>query len=119
MESYWTAIVGFLIPQVIAGLIGGFIGVWINTNLENYGLRLSVLFGISGIIAAGAMAEYMFYEHNLVYLLIHSLLGIVTGIFGSSGIDALKDNSHEITNGLVKDVGASLRKKLKSFINRK
>lgn len=119
MGSYTEALIHFLIPQVVAGLIGGFIGAWINAKVDEFGLRLTLLFGLGGVIAAGAVSEYMYYEQDLYYLLVHCILGVVTGIFASSGIDTLKFNAPLMTKNLVEGVGSSLLDRVLTFLKLK
>ena len=58
MELFIEALYSLLIPQVVAALIGGFIGASINIKVELYGWRLSLLFAFGSLISAGALAEY-------------------------------------------------------------
>ena len=50
MELFIEALYSLLIPQVVAALIGGFIGASINIKVDLYGWRLSLLFAFGSLI---------------------------------------------------------------------
>ena len=101
MELMIVALYGLLIPQVVAGLIGGLLGSLISIKVELYGWRLSILFGIGSILCAGALAEYLTYSYDIEFILLHGALGLLVGILGNAAIDALNLASVDFTRKLV------------------
>ena len=113
MENFIIAMHGLLIPQVVAGLLGGLIGAMISVKVELYGWRLSILFAIGSIIGAGALAEYLTYRYNFQFILLHCGLGILVGIVGNAGLDAVNLAAPEYMRKVVKGTGDGLLSKLK------
>lgn len=101
MELFIEALYSLLIPQVVAALIGGFIGASINIKVELYGWRLSLLFAFGSLVSAGALAEYLTYNHNVNFILLHCVLGILVGILGNHLLISINLAAPDFTNKLV------------------
>lgn len=101
MELFIEALYSLLIPQVVAALIGGFIGASINIKVELYGWRLSLLFAFGSLISAGALAEYLTYNHNVQFILLHCVLGILVGILGNHLLISINLAAPDFTSKLV------------------
>lgn len=101
MELFIEALYSLLIPQVVAALIGGFIGASINIKVELYGWRLSLLFAFGSLVSAGALAEYLTYNHYVDFILLHFVLGIMVGILGNSLLISINLAAPDFTNKLV------------------
>lgn len=101
MELFIEALYSLLIPQVVAALIGGFIGASINIKVELYGWRLSLLFAFGSLISAGALAEYLTYNHNVNFILLHCVLGILVGILGNHLLISINLAAPDFTRKLV------------------
>ena len=101
MELMIVALYGLMIPQVVAGLIGGLLGSLISIKVELYGWRLSILFGIGSILCAGALSEYLTITYAIKFILLHGVLGLLVGILGNAAIDALNLASVDFTRKLV------------------
>ena len=118
MEEFLAAMHGLLIPQVVAGLIGGVIGALISMKVDRFGWRLSILFGIGSIIGAGAVAEYLTYVYHIKFILLHCSLGILIGIVGNAALDAINlaapDYMRKVINGTGKGILYKIRKYLPS-----
>lgn len=116
MSGLIEAIYGLLIPQVVAGLLGGLLGAMISIKIELYGWRLSILFGIGSIIGAGALAEYLTYTYEMKFILLHCGLGILVGIVGNSGLDAINLAAPDYMRKVVNRTGDGLMSKLKGIL---
>ena len=101
MELFIEALYSLLIPQVVAALIGGFIGASINIKVELYGWRLSLLFAFGSLISAGALAEYLTYNHDIQFILLHCVLGILVGILGNHLLISINLAAPDFTIKLV------------------
>lgn len=119
MEIYFGAIQVFMIPQVIAGLIGGLLGVacLFKSNKEQYGIELTIIFSVLGVLSAGGFAEYMLTNHSLISVILHTVLGAVAGMVGASGVDAVRLAAPRLTRDIVNGTGEGLVQKVISFIN--
>ena len=101
MQSFLEALYSLLIPQVVAALIGGFIGASSNIKVELYGWRLSLLTAFGSLIAAGALAEYLTYNHDIQFILLHCVLGILVGILGNSLLNSINASAPKFTQDIV------------------
>lgn len=101
MNLFIEALYSLLIPQVVAALIGGFIGASINIKVELYGWRLSLLFAFGSLISAGALAEYLTYNHDVQFILLHCVLGILVGILGNHLLISINLAAPDFTIKLV------------------
>ena len=101
MELLIEALYSLLIPQVVAALIGGFIGASMNIKVELYGWRLSILFALGSLVSAGALAEYLTYNYEIKFILLHFVLGIMVGILGNSLLISINLAAPDFTNKLV------------------
>lgn len=110
------ALYGLLIPQVVAGLLGGLLGAMISLKIELYGWRLSILFGIGSIICAGALAEYLTYTYEVKFILLHCGLGMLVGILGNAAIDSINLAAPEYMNKVVRGTGDGLLTKIKVLL---
>lgn len=115
MELLIEALNRLLIPQVVAALIGGFIGASINIKVELYGWRLSLLFAFGSLGSAGALAEYLTYNHNVNFILLHLVLGIMVGILGNSLLISINLAAPDFTNKLVKVLSNGILEVLKEI----
>lgn len=116
MEDFLIVMHGILIPQVVAGLIGGLLGAMMSIKVDRFGWRLSILFGIGSIIAAGAVAEYLTYVYIIEFILLHCGLGILIGILGNAALDALNLAAPEFTRKIVKGTGDGILHKIKKYL---
>lgn len=116
MELFVEALYGLLIPQVVAGLLGGLLGAMISIKVELYGWRLSILFGIGSIICAGALAEYLTYSYDVKFILLHCGLGMLVGIVGNAGLDAINLAAPEQMRKIVKGTGEGILYKIKKYL---
>ena len=116
MELLVEALYGLLIPQVVAGLLGGLLGAMISIKVELYGWRLSILFGIGSIICAGALAEYLTYSYDVKFILLHCGLGMLVGIVGNAGLDAINLAAPEQMRKIVKGTGEGILYKIKKYL---
>lgn len=119
MELMIVALYGLLIPQVVAGLIGGLLGSLISVKVELYGWRLSILFGICSVISAGALAEYLTYSNGLEFILLHCVLGVLVGVVGNSALDALNLAAPEHMRKIVNGTGDGILYKIKEYFGNK
>ena len=101
MELFIEALHSLLIPQVVAALIGGLIGASMNIKVELYGWRLSILFALGSLVSAGALAEYLTYNYNIKFILLHFVLGIMVGILGNSLLISINLAAPDFTSKLV------------------
>lgn len=101
MELFIEALYSLLIPQVVAALIGGFIGASMNIKVELYGWRLSILFALGSLVSAGALAEYLTYNYDIKFVLLHFVLGIMVGILGNSLLISINLAAPDFTHKLV------------------
>lgn len=115
MELLIEALNRLLIPQVVAALIGGFIGASMNIKVELYGWRLSLLFAFGSLVSAGALAEYLTYNHNVNFILLHLVLGIMVGILGNSLLISINLAAPDFTNKLVKVLSNGILEVLKEI----
>ena len=115
MELFIEALYSLLIPQVVAALIGGFIGASINIKVELYGWRLSILFAFGSLVSAGALAEYLTYNHDVNFILLHCVLGILVGILGNSLLNSINLAAPDFTNKLVNVLSNGILEVLKEI----
>lgn len=119
MEIFINAIGVFKLPQVIAGLLGGCIGAGLlaKAYLEVYSKGLCLLFGMLGVISAGAASEYALIHWEIVSIFLHTILGAISGIVGASGIDAVRLAAPKLMKDLVEGTSESIVTKVISLIN--
>lgn len=115
MELFIEALYSLLIPQVVAALIGGFIGASINIKVELYGWRLSLLFAFGSLVLAGALAEYLTYNHNVQFILLHCVLGILVGILGNHLLISINSAAPDFTSKLVNVLSNGILEVLKEI----
>ena len=118
MELLMIALEVFTVPQVIAGLVGGFIGVGLllKSYVPLYGWGVSLLFAMIGLISSGAAAEYAFLHWGITSIFLSAILGAISGVVGASGIDALRLASPQFMRDLIDGSSESLVTKLISLI---
>ena len=116
MEQFIIAMHGVLIPQVVAGLIGGVLGAMMSIKIERFGWRLSILFGVGSIIGAGAVAEYLTHVYSVEFILLHCGLGILFGIVGNAALDAINLAAPEYMRKVVRGTGDGLLAKIKLYL---
>ena len=116
MGLFIEALYGLLIPQVVAGLLGGLLGAMISLKIVLYGWRLSILFGIGSIVCAGALAEYLTHTYEVKFLLLHCGLGMLVGILGNAAIDSINLAAPEYMNKAVRGTGDGLLAKIKLIL---
>lgn len=116
MGLFIEALYGLLIPQVVAGLLGGLLGAMISLKIELYGWRLSILFGIGSIVCAGALAEYLTHTYEVKFILLHCGLGMLVGILGNAAIDSINLAAPEYMNKAVRGTGDGLLAKIKLIL---
>lgn len=115
MELLIEALYSLLIPQVVAALIGGFIGASMNIKVELYGWRLSILFALGSLVSAGALAEYLTYNYDIKFILLHFVLGIMVGILGNSLLISINLAAPDFTNKLVNVLSNGILEVLKEI----
>lgn len=115
MELLIEALYSLLIPQVVAALIGGFIGASMNIKVELYGWRLSILFALGSLVSAGALAEYLTYNYEIKFILLHFVLGIMVGILGNSLLISINLAAPDFTNKLVNVLSNGILEVLKEI----
>lgn len=115
MELFIEALYSLLIPQVVAALIGGFIGASINIKVVLYGWRLSLLFAFGSLVSAGALAEYLTYNHNVNFILLHCVLGMLVGILGNHLLISINLAAPDFTNKLVSVLSNGILEVLKEI----
>lgn len=115
MELFIEALYSLLIPQVVAALIGGFIGASINIKVELYGWRLSLLFAFGSLVSAGALAEYLTYNHNVNFILLHCVLGMLVGILGNHLLISINLAAPDFTSKLVNILSNGILEVLKEI----
>lgn len=91
MDLLLTALQGYLVPQVIAGIIGGVFGSIISAKqkIELYGYTVCFFLGLISTIWAAGIAEYFFYVKGLTFIFAHMGLGALVGIIGVSAVDVI------------------------------
>ena len=115
MELFIEALHSLLIPQVVAALIGGFIGASMNIKVELYGWRLSILFALGSLVSAGALAEYLTYNYDIKFILLHFVLGIMVGILGNSLLISINLAAPDFTSKLVNVLSNGILEVLKEI----
>ena len=100
MEIYLEALQRLLIPEVIAGLLGGVIGAS-TIRVELYGWRFSVLYFIGAIISAGSFAEYITHTFGYRFILLHCIGGFIVAVVSTSLLDAIAITAPRFTKKLV------------------
>ena len=115
MELLIEALYSLLIPQVVAALIGGFIGASMNIKVELYGWRLSILFALGSLVSAGALAEYLTYNYEIKFILLHFVLGIMVGILGNSLLISINLAAPDFTSKLVSVLSNGILEVLKEI----
>ena len=70
-----------LTPQVVFGMIGGFVGGIYGINKKGYDLKISVILIFTAIVAGSAIAEVLQKKFGLTYLLPLCLISIPAGAF--------------------------------------
>lgn len=118
MELYIEVLKVFLLPQIIAGLIGGCFGVRavFKHYLELYGWELTITFSVIGLISAGGASEYFYNVQEVTSLFLHMLIGCGTGILGTSAVDAIRLAAPLLMKDLVNNTGESLIEKILVFL---
>lgn len=118
MEQFIIAMNRVLIPQVVAGLIGGVLGAMMSIRIERFGWRLSILSGIGSIIVAGAVAEYLTYAYSVEFILLHCGLGILSGIVGNAALYAIDLAAPRYMHEVVRSTGDGLLAKIRLCLPR-
>jgi hypothetical protein len=116
MEMFILAIAAMLTPPVVAGLMGGVLGALMSLKVEIYGWRLSILFAIGSVIAAGALVEYLTSNGGQQLILTNCVVGMITGMLSSSALDSINLAAPDYMRRAVHHSGEGLLNKLKTVL---
>lgn len=114
MDIYISALQVFLLPQVIAGFMGGLLGVssLLKSTAAVYGWELTLIFAVVGVLFSGGTAEYVISDWEMTSVIAHAILGVFSGILGFSGIDAFRLAAPKLTKDLMDEASTGIIHKL-------
>lgn len=92
-------------PQVIFGMIGGFVGGIYGTNKKGYELKVVLILLFTATLAGSAVAEILQRRFNLTYLLPICLISIPSGAFSGYLMVALDVISPKIAARVAEKIG--------------
>lgn len=107
MEVYSAAFIAAITPQILAALIGGFIGVNISSDVKMYGYRLTILTAILVLSMVGASSEFISYKWEIYSIIGHSCIGGLVGMAGMRLLDAVRIALPDFMTELTKLAGKS------------
>lgn len=107
MEVYSAAFIAAITPQILAALIGGFIGVNISSDVKMYGYRLTILTAILVLSIVGVVSEFISYKWGTQSIIGHSCIGGLSGMAGMRLLDAVRIALPDFMTELTKLAGKS------------
>lgn len=118
MNIYIDALSIALTPQVVAAFIGGLLGASAAADIQRYGLRLTVIFTALGVLAAGAVAEYLTAYRGITSVLLHVIISPFVGMCFGYLLDAIRVTMPNLFNKLLSSVGDTAIAGVTEFIKR-
>lgn len=115
MEIYINALMVALSPQVFFALIGGTVGIFIKSEVDEYGWFYTIFISIGSIIAVGASSEYLYSVREVESIFAHMFVGTLVGIIGASILHALNIFTPTFANKLVNSAGDKVLEKVDKF----
>ena len=99
-------------PQVIFGMIGGFVGGIYGLNKKNYGIKISSILLFIAIIAGSAVAEFVDKKFGLDYIFPIFFISIPAGSFSGYLMVALDIASPKLAAAAIDKAGKKAVDKL-------
>ncbi len=103
--SFVAEIVNSFTPQVLFGMIGGFVGGVYGTNKKGYDIKIVSILLFTATLAGSAIAEILQKRFELTYLLPICLAAIPSGAFSGYLMVALDVISPKIASRVADKIG--------------
>lgn len=103
--DFLTQVIASFTPQVIFGMIGGFIGGLFGIDKQAYGVKISVILLIIAIISGSAVADYLSASRGVKSFYVVCFASIPMGVLSGFLMDALKTASPRLSRKIIKKYG--------------
>lgn len=94
-----------LTPQVVFGMVGGFMGGLFGIEKTEYGTKISGILIVIACIAGSAVAELLSTKYGLKSLFPICFISVFAGLFSGFLMEAVKVASPSLARKLVSKVG--------------
>ncbi|MGP9557227.1 hypothetical protein [Psychrobacter sp. AOP7-A1-24] len=118
IDTYTAAFLAAITPQIFVAMMGGIVGTNISSDIQLYGLRLTILTAIITLAMVGVSSEYMSVTWGNYSLLGHLLLGGIVGMSGMRLLDALRLALPELMHSLIELAGKSTLELVTALFNK-
>lgn len=118
MDTYTIALIGAVSPQVIAALIGGFIGLMYSAKPSKYGWWATIISTLAGLIAAGAAGEYLSTIRGVQSLWWCALLGAASGVPFGALMDTIRVLSPPLFEKIIHYLGDTVIDEMAETVKR-
>ena len=103
--DFFTQILVSFTPQVVFGMIGGFIGGLFGIDKQAYGLKISILLLVIATISGSAVADYLSLSHDVRSLFVVCAASVPMGVLSGFLMDAIKTASPRLSKKIIKKYG--------------
>lgn len=103
--DFFTQILLSFTPQVVFGMIGGFIGGLFGIDKQAYGLKISILLLVIATISGSAVADYLSASRGVQSLFVVCFAAVPMGVLSGFLMDALKTASPRLSIKIIKKYG--------------
>lgn len=103
--GFFAEIIASFTPQVLFGMIGGFIGGIYGTNKKGYDVKITLILLFTATLAGSAVAEILQRRFELTYLLPICFIAIPAGAFSGYLLIALDVISPAIAAKVAEKIG--------------
>lgn len=118
IDTYTAAFLAAITPQIFVAIIGGIVGTNISSDIQLYGLRLTILTAIITLAMVGVSSEYMSVTWDNHSLLGHLLLGGIVGMAGMRLLDAVRLALPELMHSIIELAGKSTLELVTALFNK-
>ncbi|MGB6924830.1 hypothetical protein [Psychrobacter sp.] len=103
--DFLTAILLSFTPQVLFGMIGGFIGGLFGIDKQAYGLKISIILLVIATISGSAVADYLSVSRGVQSFYVVCFAAVPMGVLSGFLMDALKTASPRLSIKIIKKYG--------------
>lgn len=103
--DFFTQILVSFTPQVVFGMIGGFIGGLFGIDKQAYGLKISIILLVIATISGSAVADYLSSNRDVQSLFVVCFAAVPMGVLSGFLMDAIKTASPRLSKKIVKKYG--------------
>lgn len=103
--DFFTQVLTSFTPQVVFGMIGGFIGGLFGIDKQAYGLKISIILLVIATISGSAVADYLSVSRDVQSLFVVCAASVPMGVLSGFLMDAIKTASPRLSKKIIKKYG--------------